>query len=385
MSFASRQDVMYIVEHLIAHLWPTFLEYRPFNPEWLSRDRVCRDHIPENPSNLIPVKTYETVMQDYGSDKPDLRFDSRIRRIDHLIPQTLKMMLTALNDPIIEILKINMEGTAPAESGKFITDFLDAPSSLDFLQNPAGAPGITVYDPSKPLNGLASFGHEAAGKVEDMLQPGVGDIIVVQARVNSPFTGGSTQLGNLRHQIHAAAVEKRLIRPPYRDSFLWVTDFPLFSPVENSKPGQDGEAGICSTHHPFTAPLNSVNFEQLATNPLACLGDHYDLVINGIEVGGGSRRIHDAWLQKYILQNVLKLSAKRWQAFLPLLNALSAGCPPHAGFALGFDRLVAILTRQGSVRDVIAFPKWGQGEDKMVGSPAKVDPQVLQTYHLKVL
>ena len=107
-------------------------------------------------------------------------------------------------------------------------------------------------------------------------------------------------------------------------------------------------------------------------------------MINGVEVGGGSRRIHDAKLQEMILRDVLKMPKDRVEDFRHLLNALEAGCPPHAGFAIGFDRLMTILTRQTSVRDVIAFPKWGDGEDRMVGAPAKMTKEQLKTYHLGV-
>jgi len=103
-----------------------------------------------------------------------------------------------------------------------------------------------------------------------------------------------------------------------------------------------------------------------------------------VEVGGGSRRIHDSKLQEMILRDVLEMKPERVEDFRHLLNALDAGCPPHAGFALGFDRLMAILARQSSIRDVIAFPKWAEGEDKMVGAPSPMTEEQLKTYHLGV-
>jgi aspartyl-tRNA synthetase len=129
--------------------------------------------------------------------------------------------------------------------------------------------------------------------------------------------------------------------------FLWVTDFPLFSPDlhEAINPGQGGHAGIQSTHHPFTAPQIQ-DLSHLTTNPLSVKGQHYDLVVNGVELGGGSVRIHDADLQHHILTEILqvhspcnvadgKLPKSRVDEFGHLLEALASGCPPHAGIALG--------------------------------------------------
>lgn len=322
-------------------------------------------------------------MERYGSDKPDTRLRSPIERVEHLIPQNLKGMLSSLENPVFEMIKIDMGEGLPSQSGKLVAQFLDAPSSVAYLQNPAGAPGVAVFDPQKPLEGLASFGHEAAESVKKLMLPKEGDILIVQARAGERFVGGSTPLGNLRRDIHQFAIEQGALPPLVGDSFLWVVDFPLFSPIDDTEPGQGGAAGISSTHHPFTAPASADDIRLLLSNPLECIGDHYDLVINGVEVGGGSRRIHDAKLQRLILTDILKMNRQRVQEFDHLLNALEAGCPPHAGFALGFDRLMAILTKQSSIRDVIAFPKWGErGEDRMVGSPSKMTKEQLATYNL---
>ena len=169
-----------------------------------------------------------------------------------------------------------------------------------------------------------------------------------------------------------------------RDTLVPVnTRWPIKEVLEAAF-GYDGSAGICSTHHPFTAPVAKQDLRNLYTDPLSIIGDHYDLVINGVEVGGGSVRIHDAAIQELIFRDVLKMSPERIEDFRHLLEALSAGCPPHAGFALGFDRLMAVLLEKESVKDVIAFPKTAAGEDKMVSSPAKMTEDQLKTYHLAV-
>jgi aspartyl-tRNA synthetase len=385
MAFATRSEVMFIIERLLTQmLWPSFFGINPYQNRQLKEPELRDSHIDAKTPGLFPRITYKQAMRFYGSDKPDIRLGSKIQRVERYLPPNLKQMLSPLGDAAFEMIRIDMKGTAPAVSGEFITKFLDAPAAAPYLQNPAGAPGIAVLDPQKPLQGLASFGHEAADKVMSILEPNVGDILIVQARADLPYTGGSTPLGNLRRDIYQAAFAEEIVTPPTDDSFLWVVDFPLFSPINDADPGQGGQAGICSTHHPFTAPVNEKHIDLLTKDPLKCDGDHYDLVINGVEVGGGSRRIHDSKLQEFILRDVLKMRPERVEDFRHLLNALKAGCPPHAGFALGFDRLMAILTRQSSMRDVIAFPKWGDGEDKMVGAPGRITEDQLKTYHLGI-
>lgn len=386
MSFATRTEVMYIVERLLMQtLWPALLDINPYLQRQQNNPALQDSHIGPETSCLFPVLSYSQAMSLYGSDKPNTRLGSKIQRVERYLSEYLKRMLSPLNDAAFEIIRIDMQGVPPAVSSEFITKFLDAPAAAPYIQNPSGAPGITVVDPQKPLQGLAAFGHGAADKVTGLLQPNVGDVLIVQARPDVPHTGSSTPLGNLRRDIYQSAFAAGVLTPPAHDSFLWVTDFPLFSPITDGDPGQGGQAGICSTHHPFTAPLNDKHIDMLADNPLQCLGDHYDLVINGVEVGGGSRRIHDSKLQEFILRDVLKMKPERVEDFRHLLNALDAGCPPHAGFALGFDRLMAILTRQSSMRDVIAFPKWGDGDDKMVGAPSGMTEDQLKTYHLGII
>ena len=374
---------MFIVERLLTQrLWPALLGIRPYSQRQ-SKDPALKDgHIGPETSKLFPKMSYKHAMSMYGSDKPDIRLGSKIRRVEQFLPKTFKQMLSPLSNAVFEIIRIDMQGLPPAVSGNFITKFLDAPAAAPYLQNPRGSPGITVVDPQKPLQGLAAFGHEAADKVMSLLEPNMGDILVVQARPNVPHTGSSTPLGNLRRDIYQSAFENRVLTPPTHDSFLWIVDFPLFSAIDGTDPGQGGQAGFCSTHHPFTAPLNQKHIDLLTKDPLMCIGDHYDLIINGVEVGGGSRRIHDSKLQEFILKDVLKMKPERIEDFRHLLDALEAGCPPHAGFALGFDRLMTILTRQNSMRDVIAFPKWGNGEDKMAGAPSRMTEDQMKTYHL---
>ena len=364
MAFAAGEDVMTIIESVIRRLW---------------KDCLGVHHLPEPFARM----TYEDAMSQYGSDKPDLRFDSRLRRVEYMLPVDLIQKIGPLSDPIVEVMKFSISEN-PKETRSFVSAFMDSPEALPFLQNPDGQPGIFVFDSRGPLQGLQPFGFEAAEQVEDMLELQDGDLVVLQARKNTPFSGGSTLLGNLRLALHKAAVKNGFIDAPTGFEFTWITDFPLFSPSSDTDPGQGGSAGISSTHHPFTAPKTPEDVDLLLTEPLQAKADHYDLVVNGVELGGGSRRIHNAKIQEFVMRDVLKMSEERIKDFEHLLEALRAGCPPHAGIALGFDRLIAVMLGKESVRDVIAFPKSGKGEDMLVKSPTRMTEEQMETYHLQL-
>jgi aspartyl-tRNA synthetase len=329
--------------------------------------------------------SYQDAMSRYGSDKPDTRFGMEISPIDHLLPVDLVSKITPLSLPTVEVFKLENKDNDSVAMTEFITQFLDSPAGAAFNNNPEGGPGIFVYDAKKPLCGLQPFGFEAAEYLNDLLELDHGDLIVLQAREKAPFTGGSTPIGDLRRALHSAAVTAGIKPAPTGFDFLWIVDFPLFSPSSESEPGQGGAAGISSTHHPFTAPKTAADVDLLLTDPTKVTADHYDLVVNGVELGGGSRRIHDATVQEFILRDILQMPAERLADFSHLLEALRTGCPPHAGLALGFDRLVAVMLGKESVRDVIAFPKIGKvGEDPMVKAPSVMTEEALGTYHLRL-
>lgn len=364
MAFAIGEDAMQTVEGLVKALWSELLKVTDFSGDF-------------------PRLTYEQAMSIYGSDKPDTRLGSEIKRIEWMLPVDLISKIGPLTDPIVEVLKFPISDD-PQATRKFVASFMDSPEALPFIKNPEGQPGIFVVDSRKPLQGLQVFGFEAAEQLEGTLDLCDGDLVILQARKNAAFSGGSTPLGNLRLAIHKAAVKEGLLQLPTGFSFLWVTDFPLFSPINDTDPGQGGSAGIASTHHPFTAPKTAADVDLLFTDPLEVKADHYDLVVNGVELGGGSRRIHTAGMQELVMRDVLGMSDDRMKDFAHLLEVLRAGCPPHAGMALGFDRLVAVMLGRESVRDVIAFPKSGQGEDMLVKSPTKMTAEQLRTYHLRL-
>merc|ERR1712192_17057 len=166
-------------------------------------------------------------------------------------------------------------------------------------------------------------------------------------------------LGRLRNALAKELIPDLGARP---HSLLWVIDFPMFL----------WEEGVLeSAHHPFTA-AHPDDHHLLTSDPLSCRSLHYDLVADGQEIGGGSVRIHREEEQRYVLKEVLE----------HLLTALGSGAPPHAGIALGLDRLLAIIARASSIRDVIAFPKSAEGRDLMAGAPANITKEQKLLYHL---
>lgn len=199
---------------------------------------------------------------------------------------------------------------------------MDSAEGAEFRNHPDSAPGVFVYEAAQPLQGLAAFGPEAATELEALFEAASkepnstntsldhGDIILVQARPDKPHSGGSTTLGRLRRAFHNAATKSDLELPQVdpEDRFLWVTDFPLFTSNEDTDgPNDQGTSGFSATHHPFTAPKSAADVDLLLTDPLSAVADHYDLVLNGIELGGGSRRIHSSEMQQFIMRDILKV------------------------------------------------------------------------------
>lgn len=233
-------------------------------------------------------------------------------------------MLTSIEGPIIEACKLRLD-CEPERIAKFVKTFMDSPDAEPFLKNVDGAPGFSIYHSRKPVEGLQTFGFEGAENLKtlysELPRPEYqdeevhkinstfedGDLLIIQARENLPFSGGSTVLGKLRLAMHKAAVSEGLIKPDPDHHYLWVVEFPMFTLNNDTDPGQGGTSGFSATHHPFTAPLSPEDVDLLLTDPLKAKADHYDLVVNGVELGGGSRRIHNAEMQKFVMRDIIKV------------------------------------------------------------------------------
>lgn len=280
--------------------------------------------------------------------------------------------VSSIQTPVVEVIKCH---TKRVISSDFISSFLEHPEVTQIYGD-----GFFRFFGHHDLSessraNLPTSLLQRLGKQD-------GDINLLHIRPSGKHAGGSRLIGKLRTLLYEHLVKVGDTPAASGYQFLWVEDFPMFSPNEEGEPGQGGSSGFRATHHPFTAPKSAEDFDVLLTDPLEAKAAHYDIVVNGVELGGGSRRIHNAAIQEYIFRDILKMPEHRIEDFRPLLNALGAGCPPHAGIALGFDRLIAVMLGKTSVRDVIAFPKNNQGEDPLVDSPNLVTAGQLSTYHL---
>lgn len=389
-----RKDITDIVLQALESLKPA-TTYQDIRGE---RVPMVRDINPDEPTgppaHRFTNLTFAECIESYGTDKPDLRIPNKIHALADLEPYRQFIgMITHLPNPRIEGFAFHLENSTPEESRKLVFEFMESlPAAIG--ENPDGKPQALVFDTSKPLCGFSSLGFEFEA-VLDQLTEGKelndGDIVIFQARPEpeGQYCSASTKIGDIRTALWNRLVEAgQLTKPRLGDpeslQFLWVTEFPMFKPSEEGEPGQGGAAGIAASHHPFTAPLSEKDLELLFTSPLDAKSAAYDLVLNGVEIGGGSERIHISAVQEFIMRDILLMDDARVKDFGHLFSVLESGCPPHAGFALGFDRFVALLSGTSSVRDVIAFPKTMKGEDLFVKSPGKITNEQLAPYHLRI-
>ncbi|KAI0699409.1 hypothetical protein BC835DRAFT_1405134 [Cytidiella melzeri] len=320
------------------------------------------------------VITYAEAMGRFGSDKPDVRFELELQDVTARLPASQQAVLSNRGE-IVEGLILR---TASHE-------FLRAAIHKALLKD-AGIDGVHTIRQmaSQPIalrstdDFLASLDPSAISSALDLHD---GDVAFL-ARRTRIAEGGSTRLGRLRLALASTARTLGDFEFPSEPHFLWVTEFPLFTRADSDKEFL-AHGRWSSSHHPFTAPMWEDIDKMYAGQIAEVRGQHYDLVLNGTEIGGGSVRVHDAVMQDYIFSSILQLNETEKASFEHLLNALRCGAPPHGGIALGFDRLMAILCRAESIRDVIAFPKTGAGTDLLFKSPAPSPDGTLALYGLQ--
>lgn len=394
MSYINNSDqVGKVVEDVVNNLWRKVAKsplYRPLGDDLVEE---IEHEASSTSSLLLPKLPYKQALALYGIDKPDLR--STLKFVD------LSEFFHSKKDPNYPIVEACVLRQALDKKKHKLPKFLNAAENY-----PGRKPIILPISSAGPdwhknlVEAQVLFTQPTfdAEKLKTLLNLQPGDILAISTRSEMPYEN-PTPLGKFRQlaiqewptkwrrQVKDRTTGEISPPPQAADFFVgsWVVDFPLFNPVEtdmvNGFPQYDFSK-LESTHHPFTM-VKSEDYEYLALDPLKAHGEHYDLVINGVEAGGGSRRVHDAELQKYILSELLEIENYR-ELFGHLLDALSLGCPPHAGLALGFDRLCTLLVGSTSIRDVIAFPKNQSGIDPMVESPTSVTSEVLDSYHIEL-
>lgn len=307
--------------------------------------------------------TYAEAMQRYGSDKPDTRFGMEFCDLTSLV----KSAGFPVFDQAETVLAIAAEGAATYTRKQIdeLTEFVKRPQ--------IGATGL-IYCRVEADGSLKSsvdkfFNTEALQQWVDSTKAKPGDLILVMAGQDKKVR---KQMCELRLEMGS-----RLgLRDPFNFKPLWVIDFPLLE--------EDEESGRWhAMHHPFTSPLPE-DVDLMNTAPGSVRANAYDLVINGVEVGGGSIRIHNRNLQEKMFELLGFTPEAAREQFGFLMNAFEYGAPPHGGIAFGFDRLCSLFGGSESIRDYIAFPKNNSGRDVMIDAPASLEQSQLTELSLKL-
>ena len=344
MSFVTEDDVMGLTEKLIAHV---FKEVKGVEIS-------------------LPLQRmkYDDAIKNYGSDKPDLRFDMAIKDVTEAFKSTeIAFIKDALEKNGI-INGIVVKDAADKYSRKEID------KCTDFVKT-YKATGLIYLKKEAELTGSIAklLTEEEKETLIETLHLEENDLVFL---VVGDYNMVKTSLGALRCKL---AKDLRLIK---EDDYklLWVTDFPTFEYSE-----EEGRFVAC--HHPFTAPKDE-DIEKLLTDKKHCYSKAYDIVINGYEAGGGSIRIHDAKVQEKMFEALELTNDDIEQKFGFFVRALKYGTPPHGGLALGLDRLTMLLTNTENIRDVIAFPKTASASDLMSECPNTVSDDQLKELHIKI-
>ncbi|MBR6628977.1 MAG: aspartate--tRNA ligase [Bacteroidaceae bacterium] len=344
MSFVEQEDVISLFEDMSKHLFKSILGI----------------DMPE----AFPRMTWHDAMKYYGSDKPDLRFDMRfVELMDVLQGHGFSVF-----DSAAYIGGICAKGAAT-----YTRKQLDA--LTDYVKRPQiGAKGMVYARVEADGNVKSSvdkfYTQEVLQQMKAAMNAEPGDLILILSGDDAMKT--RKQLCELRLEV----AEQLGLRDKNKFACLWVVDFPMFE-------WSDEEQRLMAMHHPFTSPKPE-DIELLSTNPAAVRANAYDMVINGVEVGGGSIRIHDNELQKKAFE-ILGFSEERAQSqFGYLLNAFKYGAPPHGGLAYGLDRFVSLFAGLDSIRDCIAFPKNNSGRDVMIDAPAPLEQAQLDELNILV-
>ena len=312
----------------------------------------------------LPRLSYKEAMENYGSDKPDTRFELKLINVEDAVRGCdFAVFKNALDNKFI-IRCLNAKGGEKL-SRKDIDDF----TKYVGIFGAKGLAWMRVTENGLESNIVKFFSKENQNKILEITKAEKGDLLFFVA--DTPKITFDA-LGNLRLKV----AEKLNLIDKDKLNFLWVVEFPLFEYDYKEK-------RISATHHPFTAPVPE-DIAILENDTLKVRSDTYDLVLNGNEIGGGGQRIYDSSVQAKIF-NLLGISEeKAKERFGFLLDALKYGAPPMCGMAFGIDRVVMLLQKQDSIREVIAFPKTQKGQCLMSGCPSTVDEEQLEELHLKI-
>jgi len=347
MAFVDENDIMNTIEELLAYLFKETLNITLETP--------------------FPKLSYETALRDYGTDRPDIRFDMKLKDLSYLFKDTsFKVFRNTLESGgIIKGLK------APANFSRKELDDL-----TKFAQE-LGAKGLAWIKYDKNANSFEKkwsspivkfFEKSVLEKLEEIFNP-------LEEFATFFFVADKEDIVNfILSELRNHLAKKLGLIPENKFSFVWIIDFPLFEWDEE-------ENRLVSVHHPFTHPKEE-DISFLETDPLKVKSRAYDIVLNGVEIGGGSIRIHKRELQEKIFK-LLNISPEEAQEkFGFLLTALEYGAPPHGGIAFGLDRLIMLMLGKKSIREVIPFPKTQRAQCLLTGAPSEVRIEQILELHL---
>ncbi len=345
MSFVDQEDVIGLFEDMARHL---FKEVRGV----------------ELPAKLQQM-TWHEAMRRFGSDKPDLRFGMEFVELHDILKGS--GTFAVFNDANY------IGGICVPGCAGYTRKQLD--QLADFVKRPqVGAKGLVYIKYNEDGSVKSSidkfYTPEVLQQVKAVTGANDGDLVLIMSGDNANKT--RTQLCSLRLEMG----DRLGLRDKDKFECLWIVDFPLFE-------WSDEEQRLMSTHHPFTMP-NPDDIPLLDTHPEKVRAKAYDFVCNGIEVGGGSLRIHDSKLQEKMFGILGFTPEKAMAQFGFLINAFKFGAPPHAGLAFGLDRFVSIMAGLDSIRDCIAFPKNNSGRDVMLDAPSAIDDKQLDELCIKI-
>ena len=343
MTFPTQEDVIAVVEGMLREMFEKSLGVAVAVP--------------------FPRFSHAEAMARYGSDKPDIRFGMELADFGSAFAGTeFKVFASALaaGNSIVGFVDEGGAARSRREFDALVTE-AQALGCKGLAWIAFADDGVKSSLPKVALTETALEAVRRAGGAKN------GNAVMLVA--DEPATARSLA-GKLRLQV----ADAKGLRDPHRFEFCWVLDFPLFE--------KDPDTGaMMSSHHPFTAP--APGSEDLSGDPLSIRAQHYDIVLNGTELGSGSLRIHDPVLQKKIFAMLGYTEEEVQQRFGFLLEAFAYGAPPHGGIALGVDRIIQIMVGADSIREVIAFPKNQRFQDLMIDAPATVPGTLLRELHLK--